>query len=670
MLRLLNSTRRLVSAALLLGMMSGSAPSQREIKPLNHTLTAGGKIVFASERDGNYELYVINPDGSGATRLTNTPLASDREPAWSPDGNRIAFVSDRDGNPEIYTMSVTGDGGGFIAPTRLTNNPADDTAPTWSPDGARIAFVSGRSGNDEIFVMNADGTNQTNVSNNPHDDNEPAWSPDGAKIAFTSARDINEEVYSMDATGSAQTNLSNNSNGDDRQPSWAGNRIAFTSTRDGNEEIYAMNADNGSGQTRLTNNPAADTDPAFSGDGARVAFASNRDNPAGFEVYAMNANGTGQTRLTANDEDNDFEVAVQRQAAGTPAPSVSTVQFSSATFTVAEGAGSATITVTRTGDTSGAAIVNVAATSSTASERADFTTVLDVISFAAGETSKTFTVLIIDDAFAEFDETANLTLSGFTNTALGAQGTATLVITDNDAAPSASNPVDGNEFFVRQQYLDFLNREPEQGGFDAWVNLLRNCSDVNNNPACDRLTVSSAFFLSPEFQLKGYFVIRFYLASLGRLPNYHEFISDSQRINAPTGAEVVANQTAYTNEFVQRADFRATYDALSNTAYVDRLFQTSGVTLANRAQLIADLDSGARTRAQVLRELVESQQFFQAAFNRGFVASQYYGYLRREPEPAGFQAWLNLLNANPNDFRTMVNGFVNSIEYRSRFGQP
>ncbi|MDQ3754553.1 MAG: hypothetical protein M3371_07475, partial [Acidobacteriota bacterium] len=83
MLRLLNSTRWLVSAALLLGMMSGSAPSQREIRPSNHTLTAGGKIVFASERDGNYEIYVVNPDGSGPTRLTNSPLISEREPAWS-----------------------------------------------------------------------------------------------------------------------------------------------------------------------------------------------------------------------------------------------------------------------------------------------------------------------------------------------------------------------------------------------------------------------------------------------------------------------------------------------------------------------------------------------------------------------------------------------------------
>src|SRR5205085_2552599 len=123
-------------------------------------------------------------------------------------------------------------------------------------------------------------------------------------------------------------------------------------------------------------------------------------------------------------------------------------------------------------------------------------------------------------------------------------------------------------------------------------------------------------------------------------------------------------------EFVLREDFRAIYDALSNAAYVDRLIANTGLTFANRNQLVDDLNAGRKTRAQVLREIADSGQFFNAAFNRGFVASEYYGYLRREPEPAGFNAWLNFLNAHPNDYRTMVNGFMNSIEYRARFGQP
>jgi hypothetical protein len=121
---------------------------------------------------------------------------------------------------------------------------------------------------------------------------------------------------------------------------------------------------------------------------------------------------------------------------------------------------------------------------------------------------------------------------------------------------------------------------------------------------------------------------------------------------------------------VQRPDFRARYDAKSNDQYVDELQQNVGVQVPNSQQHKTALNNGSKTRAQVLREIVESNEVDRAEFNRGFVASQYYGYLHRDPEPTGFQAWLNYLNANPTDFRTMVNGFVNSTEYRSRFGRP
>ena len=133
-----------------------------------------------------------------------------------------------------------------------------------------------------------------------------------------------------------------------------------------------------------------------------------------------------------------------------------------------------------------------------------------------------------------------------------------------------------------------------------------------------------------------------------------------------------ANRSAFADEFIEREEFRNLFESLSNAAYVDALTRTAAVTLANREQLVSDLNAGRRTRSQVLREIVESQAFAgrRSNFNMAFVLAQYFGYLRREPDPAGFQAWLNYLNANPTDFRTMVNGFVNSIEYRSRFGRP
>ena len=124
-----------------------------------------GKIAFA--RDG--EIYVMNPDGTGQTNITNNSV-TDREPAWSPDATRIAFESSRDGTPEIYVMNADGTG-----QTRLTNNIVFDQDPDWSPDGTKIAFESSRDGNVEIYAMNADGTGQTNLTNNAAHDVGPDW---------------------------------------------------------------------------------------------------------------------------------------------------------------------------------------------------------------------------------------------------------------------------------------------------------------------------------------------------------------------------------------------------------------------------------------------------------------------------------------------------------------
>ena len=665
------SPARLLHASLVVGLLFAGAlaasttPDIRRGKPANHAPEPTGKLAFASERDGDYEIYTVNPDGSGAARLTNNP-AADREPVWSPDGSKLAFVSTRDGNTEIYVMNASGDASGFNLPTRLTNHPASDLNPVWSPDGTKIAFVSDRNGDDEIFLMNANGSVQTNLTNNDFDDTDPSWSPDGAKLAFVSNREGNEEIYTMDATGAAVANISNHA-ASDRHPSWGGARIAFQSNRDGNDEIYAMNAADGGALARLTTNAAFDTEPWLSSDGTRIAFQSTRDG-GNFDVYVMGANGGNPTRLTFTGEDNDLEVSIQKQPAAASAPAAASVQFVTANQSVTEGATNVTVQVSRTGDTSGVSVVDYAAMSGSASERSDFSTAIGTLRFAAGETTKSFTIAIIDDAFAEPDETVNLTLGNATGASVGALGNTTLTIRDNDAATAQANPIDTPEFFVRQHYLDFLNREPDTEGFNSWGNVLRNCP--TGDTRCDRIEVSAAFFRSIEFQLKGFFVIRYHLASFGRLPTYREFVRDTQRINGATSQEVFANLTAYSNEFVARHDFKEIYDALSNAAYVDRILQTAGITLPNRDQLVNDLNAGTKTRAQVLREIVESAAFVAKEYNRAFVATQYYGYLRRDPDTEGFNNWLAYLNANPDDYRTMVNGFVNSNEYRARFGNP
>jgi WD40-like Beta Propeller Repeat len=275
-----------------------------------------GKIAFHTDRDGNNEIYLVNPGGGGLVRLTSNS-ASDSDPAWSPDGSQIVFVSNRDaGNFEIYKMNADGTG-----QTRLTNNPAFDADPNWSPDGTQIVFTSDRDGNFEIYKMNADGTGQTRVTNNPAHDGFPAWSPDGTKIAFQSDRDGNDEIYTMNADGTAQTNRTNNL-ASDTAPSWSpdGTQIAFASTRFNAGDIFSMNADGTSVADLSTFNPPvgdAEHSPAWSPNGTLVAatFAAPNDN-----LQAMSSLGQGgwypvdSAPSGKNDEAPDWQPLVHSYA--------------------------------------------------------------------------------------------------------------------------------------------------------------------------------------------------------------------------------------------------------------------------------------------------------------------------------------------------------------------
>jgi Tol biopolymer transport system component len=271
-------------------------------------------IVFASTRDGNSEIYVMDQDGSNQKRLTNNP-AFDGEPAWSPDRSKIAFVSTRDGIQQIYVMNADGSN-----QTRVSSSLVYDGAPAWSPDGSKIAFHTNRDGNFEIYVMNADGSNPTRLTNNPALDVFPAWSPDGTKIAFSTNRDfvLNLEIYVMNANGSNPVRLTNNP-AIDFDPTWSpdGTRIAFVSTRDGSAQIYAMNAD-GSSPTRLTNFPTSSvqfsesswsrgTDIAVTGKTFGNIFGTHAL-PPDSAIYSLHSDGT-LTRLStipASDSSPDW----------------------------------------------------------------------------------------------------------------------------------------------------------------------------------------------------------------------------------------------------------------------------------------------------------------------------------------------------------------------------
>ena len=259
---------------------------------------APGRIAFTSNRDGNDEIYVMNADGTGVTRLTNNP-ASDQQPAWSPDGSRIAFTSNRGGGFDIYVMNVDGTG-----VTRLTTTTtyAGSSRPSWC--GHRIAFESDAylQPFPDIFAMNEDGTGITRLTiDNASFDRQPSWSPACDRLAFTKDPMGNVEIYTMNADGTGATRITN-SLGSDRDPAWSpdGTRIAFASTRDDMmmyHEIYVINA-NGTGVVRLTDSSGSNSRPAWSADGSRLVFVSNRDGDD--EIYVVNADGTGVTPLTNN----------------------------------------------------------------------------------------------------------------------------------------------------------------------------------------------------------------------------------------------------------------------------------------------------------------------------------------------------------------------------------
>jgi TolB protein len=268
------------------------------------------KIAFNTDRDGNYEVYTMYPDGSGATNLTNNPatdwayfagdeilFASDRNTDYrqgdydlykldptglmleklsrfpvydsyvsaSPDGNRYVVCSRKDGNSELYII----DGSGRVE-TQLTNNKFEDRDPSWSPGGFRIAFRSNRGGAWDIWVKNVDGSNLrqlTSYEGNDHlhgyQEGPPRWSPAGDQILFSSERDGDFDIYVVRANGYGLTNLTDNEF-NEIWASWSpdGRQIAFDSDRDGNYEIYVMNAD-GNEELRITDHPATDQSPVW-----------------------------------------------------------------------------------------------------------------------------------------------------------------------------------------------------------------------------------------------------------------------------------------------------------------------------------------------------------------------------------------------------------------------
>jgi hypothetical protein len=321
------------------------------------------------------------------------------------------------------------------------------------------------------------------------------------------------------------------------------------------------------------------------------------------------------------------------------------------------------VIVTRSGDASGPATVEYLTSDATASQSTDYSLGIGRLTFAPGEASKTIHLLISEDSKVEGTETFTITLRNVSGAALATPSTATIQITD-DVPESTGNALESNAVFVCQHYHDFLNREPEPPGLAAWVNILNGCPPGDTR--CDRIEVSSAFYRSEEFQDRGYFVYRLYAAALGRVPGYNEFMMDLSLVTGfLTPQQLEANKVAYINEFMLRPEFFSRYNSLSNAAFVNTLEQTAGITLPNKQALIDDLNAGRKTRAEVLRAISQGPEVSGKFFKEAFVVEAYFGYLRREADIL-YLNWIQTFNQT-NDYRVIVNGFLNSAEYRNRF---
>ena len=539
----------------------------------------------------------------------------------------------------------------------------------------------------------------------------------------------------------------------------------------------------------------------------------------------------------------------------TTAQATSLIQFATDNFSVDEAGGHVDFTVVRNGDTSGTATVNVntfdESQAGHASQKSDYEISLGTITFNPGETSKTFRILIVDDNFVEGDETIDLALTNPTGAGvgLGTPNRAEVTILDNDTTPSTTNPIDSTAFFVRQHYLDFLNREPDASGYAFWQNDINSCGSDAQCTEVHRINVSAAFFLSIEFQNSGVAAYLTHRAAFGANASgspvavlYGNFMHDLAELDngvvfgqPGSDAKLEANKVAYFNEFVTRPEFVAKYPStLTNDQYVDNLLATAGlspndfvVNLTNsqevpptnptttggarrpssygtahfvingagtamtmtgtannidftgsqtsdtndnltnahihagpsvqpgvngpvvwgfigtpfndnnpndavvtpfvsgvggnfsgkwdapegngttlaaqldnirnghayvnfhtlqfsggeirgqffplqsfRDSLVAGLNGATETRATVLRKVSEFPQLKTREINAAFVAMEYFGYLRRDPDTAGFNFWFGKLNDFGGDYiaSEMVKAFISSSEYRQRFG--
>lgn len=261
----------------------------------------GYDIVYMARvsADSFWQIYALNSSSGQRLRLTETD-SNERTPKWSPDGRQLVFASDRDGNREIYVMDIARD-----RLDNLTQHPAPDWQPAWSPDGARIAFSSYRDGDWEVYVINIDGTNLVRLTQHEANDFSPTWSPDGSRLLFVSRRQGDADLFTIDLDTLELVQLTR-SEMDEYDPAWSpdGQWIAFVTQIGRQSDIFVMRAD-GSDPVNLTNSSYAnDFQPVWTRYAEELIFVSYTASDGDHDLYRIRRDGRERSRVTADDLDN------------------------------------------------------------------------------------------------------------------------------------------------------------------------------------------------------------------------------------------------------------------------------------------------------------------------------------------------------------------------------
>ncbi len=239
----------------------------------------------------------------------------------------------------------------------------------------------------------------------------------------------------------------------------------------------------------------------------------------------------------------------------------------------------------------------------------------------------------------------------------------------------AGNPLDAAEFFVRQQYIDVLGREPDNAGFNYWSDRILTCRSDAACVSARRRDVAAAFFVEQEFQQSGSFIYNVYQGTLGRRPSFNEYASDRSLVVG--GRNLDTSKHAFIESFVRRVEFASRFAAnASGESFVDAILgsirQSTAVDLSGeRAQLVNRYQTGAnqtQSRSLVLLDMIDRVEMRAATYNAAFVLTEYFGYLRRDPDASGYQFWVNVLNSGDGrNYPGMVCSFITSAEYQQRF---